>query len=788
MFLSMNWISDFVDLSGLDKLKLINQFSLSTAEVENDIYFKGSDLSGVVVAEIKSVENHPDSKKLHLLKVDAGESELTDVVCGAPNVRVGMKTAFAKVGAKIGEIEIAPRKLAGYLSNGMCCSEKEIGISDDNSGIMEITDDIPNGTDLKSVYAIDDIIFEVDNKSLTNRPDLWGHYGIAREFAALSGRPLKDIGGVDLSKYDSLPKVDMKIEDSLCQRYSCLQVENIKRTVSPVDMRIRLYYCGMRAINFLADLTNYLMLEMGQPMHAFDSRKVEKIRIKRFDTPFTFQTLDGVERNIDENILMICNDNTPVAIAGIMGGLDSEIVDDTTTLTLESATFNAASVRKSTVRLAHRTDASMRYEKCLDPEMTVTAIARFVELLQKYDDGASVVSALTDDYAYHYDNVELKFDKAFVDKYTGIDISNDTIVKTLKSLGFGVELENDSFTVDVPSWRATKDVTMKADIIEEITRIYGYDNFDIHTAVAPLYPVRPSIEKTVEDKIKDLLVKRFSLHELHSYVWSYYDELKAIGLDADGVIKLDGATNPNIETIRRSIIPTQLCQVKSNTSFALRFGIFEIGRVVTGLDENNNCIEKKKLAITLFSKIAPVSVLFYKLRDILEIMSDDIKHKPLTFEAKQAEYPYQHPVNLNRVFCDGVEIGEIGIVYPTVQKKIDKKASIVYAEIDVEAFANIENASIQYIEPSRFPEMEIDLSFISKTFAPISIAIAEAKSPLVKNVYVTDIYEDENDGSKSITTRIVFAHPERTLTKEEVTEVTDKIIATLKEKGIDLKQ
>ena len=788
MFLSMNWISDFVDLSGLDKLKLINQFSLSTAEVENDIYFKGSDLSGVVVAEIKSVENHPDSKKLHLLKVDAGESELTDVVCGAPNVRVGMKTAFAKVGAKIGEIEIAPRKLAGYLSNGMCCSEKEIGISDDNSGIMEITDDIPNGTDLKSVYAIDDIIFEVDNKSLTNRPDLWGHYGIAREFAALSGRPLKNIGGVDLSKYDSLPKVDMKIEDSLCQRYSCLQVENIKRTVSPVDMRIRLYYCGMRAINFLADLTNYLMLEMGQPMHAFDSRKVEKIRIKRFDTPFTFQTLDGVERNIDENTLMICNDNTPVAIAGIMGGLDSEIVDDTTTLTLESATFNAASVRKSTVRLAHRTDASMRYEKCLDPEMTVTAIARFVELLQKYDDGASVVSALTDDYAYHYDNVELKFDKAFVDKYTGIDISNDTIVKTLKSLGFGVELENNSFTVDVPSWRATKDVTMKADIIEEITRIYGYDNFDIHTAVAPLYPVRPSVEKTVEDKIKDLLVKRFSLHELHSYVWSYYDELKAIGLDADGVIKLDGATNPNIETIRRSIIPTQLCQVKSNTSFALRFGIFEIGRVVTGLDENNNCIEKKKLAITLFSKIAPVSVLFYKLRDILEIMSDDIKHKPLTFEAKQAEYPYQHPVNLNRVFCDGVEIGEIGIVYPTVQKKIDKKASIVYAEIDVDAFANIENASIQYIEPSRFPEMEIDLSFISKTFAPISIAIAEAKSPLVKNVYVTDIYEDENDGSKSITTRIVFAHPERTLTKEEVTEVTDKIIATLKEKGIELKK
>ncbi|MBR5544340.1 MAG: phenylalanine--tRNA ligase subunit beta, partial [Clostridia bacterium] len=201
MFLSMNWISDFVDLSGLDKMELIRKFSLSTAEVENEIFFKGSDFSGIVVAEIKSVEDHPKSEKLHLLKVDIGEAELVDVVCGAPNVRVGMKTAFAKVGAKIGEIEIAPRPLAGFMSNGMCCSEKEIGISDDNSGIMDITDDVKNGTDLKDIYEIDDIVFEVDNKSLTNRPDLWGHYGIAREFASLAGRELKPLPQVDLSQY-----------------------------------------------------------------------------------------------------------------------------------------------------------------------------------------------------------------------------------------------------------------------------------------------------------------------------------------------------------------------------------------------------------------------------------------------------------------------------------------------------------------------------------------------------------------------------------------------------------
>lgn len=218
----MNWICDYVDLSGLDKLALIHRFSLSTAEVENEIFMKGSDINGIVVAEIKSVEEHPESRKLHLLKVDIGEAELVDVVCGAPNVAVGLKVPFAKLGAQVGDITIAPRKLAGYTSNGMCCSEKELGISDNNDGLMILDPSYVNGTDIKTLFDIDDIIFEVDNKSLTNRPDLWGHYGIAREFAAISGRKLKPLDCADLNKYSNLPAVDMKIEDPLCQRYSCL--------------------------------------------------------------------------------------------------------------------------------------------------------------------------------------------------------------------------------------------------------------------------------------------------------------------------------------------------------------------------------------------------------------------------------------------------------------------------------------------------------------------------------------------------------------------------------------
>lgn len=784
MFLSMNWISDFVDLKGIDLVELIHRFSLSTAEVENEIFFKGSDISGIIVAQIKSVENHPESKKLHLLKVDTGD-KIVDVVCGAPNVRVGMKTAFAKLGAKIGDITIEPRKLAGYTSNGMCCSEKELGISDDHSGIMEIFEDVKNGTDIKSLYEIDDIIFEVDNKSLTNRPDLWGHYGIAREFAALADRPLKPLPVVDLEQYANLPKVDLEILDPLCQRYSCLQVENVTKNVSPVNMRIRLYYCGMRAINLLADLTNYLMLEMGQPMHAFDSRKVEKIRVRRFDEPFTFKTLDGVERNCDENTLMICNDKTPVAIAGIMGGYDSEIVDDTTTLTLESATFDAVSIRKSTVRLAHRTDASMRYEKCLDPELTVVAIARFIKLLSEIDSGIKVVSSLTDEYKFRYKTVNLNFDKKYVDRYTGINISNDTIVKTLKSLGFEVSLKDDNFSVTVPSWRATKDVTIKADIIEEITRIYGYDNFEVNTTLSPLRPVRESVEKSDEDRIKDILVQKFNLHELHSYLWQSKDELKEIGIEVEDNVKILNATNPNIETIRRSIVPTELCQIKQNSNFANEFGIFEIGRVVDGLTPTGECNEKKMLCITLSSKQKTQEKLYFEMRNILYTLVNNLKHKEIELKPANSKYNYEHPKNYATVIADGNNIGYITLIHPLVSNSIDKKSALVCAEIDMKCLAQVTLGSIEYEEPSKFPEIDIDLSFVTDTYEPIKNAVLQVNSPLVKKISVTDIYKDEK--SKSITVRITFAHKDRTLTMEEVQAVANEIIEILKTKSISLK-
>ena len=789
MFLSMNWIGDFVDLSGLDKKSLIKNFTLSTAEVE-DIIEKGSEISGVVVAKILSVENHPESKKLHLLKVDKGD-EVVDIVCGAPNVREGMKVALAILGGRIGEITIAPRKLAGYTSYGMCCSEAELGISDDNSGLWEITDDIALGTDIKSVYGIDDIIFEVDNKSLTNRPDLWSHYGIAREFATITGRELKCPDLLDASQFDGLPPVAVDVKATeLCYRYSAIKVENVTRKLSPVDMRIRLFYCGSRAINFLADLTNYVMMELGQPMHAFDNAKVDKIEVQTFDQPFKFATLDGIERNIDENMLMITSGNTPVAIAGVMGGDASKIEDDTTSLLLESANFDGVSVRKTTTRLGLRTDSSQRYEKMLDPELCRMATERVLKLICDLDPEARVISSFTDVYAKHYETITLEFDKRYVDRYTGIDIPTETIVKTLTSLGFGLTVEGDKFTAVVPSWRATKDVTIKADIIEEITRIYGYDNFEIFTAESPILPVRKEVIKSSEDRMKDILVKSYRLHEVHSYIWSDIKKNEELGITTPDNVRIINAQTPDHAIIRRSMIPTLLSFVKENKGYSDHFGIFEIGHTVNGLRENGECDEQNKLGVVFFSKMMKEESVFNKMADCITEIVADILHKNPDFVSVEPEFDFAHPVNTFAILVDGEQIGILGVPHPTVVENIDKKAAVAFFEIATEKFANIQVGKQKYEEPSKFPAVEIDVTFAHSPYEmhlPTLMELAKKSADgLLSDMWLQNIY-CEDDNSYATTLRFSFLSRERTLTKQELGTVVEKISAAFAELGIKVK-
>ncbi|MBQ9993310.1 MAG: phenylalanine--tRNA ligase subunit beta [Clostridia bacterium] len=791
MFISMNWISDFVDLKGLDIDNLIHRFTLSTAEVEEVIH-KGENITGVVAGKILTVEDVPKSRKLHMLTVDVGK-EVLNIVCGAPNVRVGMVVPVATIGATVGDFTIGKATLAGCDSYGMCCSAFELGISADHSGLMELPEDTVLGTDIKDIYPIEDVIFEVDNKSLTNRPDLWGHYGIAREFAALSGRKLKPMPTFDCSPYNELPEVPINIIDTEhCYRYSSIKVDNVTVKQSPVYMQIRLFYCGMRAINLLADLTNYLMLEMGQPMHAFDLRKVDKVEVKRFDKPFEFETLDQVTRKIDEDMLMICSGGTPVAIAGIMGGYDSEIADDTTSLLIESANFDGVSVRKSTTRLGLRTDASMRYEKMLDPEMTIPAIERYLNLLNAIDPEAKVISRLTDSYVKKYDTISLEFDKKYVDRYTGINITNAQILKTLRALGFEVEANRGNFKVVVPSWRSTKDVTIKADIIEEITRIYGYDNFEIKTTLSPLFPVRSSMTRVDDFMVKNLLVDRFCMHEVHSYIWSDAKKLKELGIEVEDNVKLLNSINPDQVVLRRAMVPTLLSFIVENKTFGDNFGIFEIGRVADGLTEDGKVNERKHLAIALYSRTKSEKALYLELKDIILYLLSAVKNiTPALTHAEETAHDWQHPVNTNDIRIGEDVIGSFYTLTPSVAATIDKKAAVVCAEIDMYCFSDNEPAALDFTEPSKFPGIDNDISLLldsSHRFGDIAAVIDGYSCDILKGYDVIDIYEDAKLGDKkAVTIRLSYSSAERTLSGDEVFAHTMAITGLLTEKGIPMK-
>lgn len=787
MFVSMNWIRDFVDLDGQDLEKLIQRFTLSTAEVEG-IEYKGSDISNVVVGEIISCEPHPDSDHLHLLKVDAGD-QVYDVVCGAPNARKGIKTAFVKVGGRVGEMEIRSAKLRGQVSNGMCCSAKELGISDDHSGIMELDTDYVNGTDLKSIFPIDDIIFEVDNKSLTNRPDLWGHYGMAREFAALCNKPLKELP-IRECEYtgDALVPVEIRNRD-LVYRYTSVRIENITENISSMQMQIRLYYCGMRAINLLADITNYIMLELGQPMHAFNGDLVSRIVV---DTPkenMKFTTLDGQERDITTDTLMIWDGEKPTGIAGIMGGLDSEIVEDTHSVMLESANFDGVSIRKSASRLGLRTDASARYEKTLDPEMTLAAVKRFIFLLYDADPGIKCTTRITDEYVKKYPEITVDFDKAFIDRYTGIDISSDRIYDTLTSLGFETIRDGDSFKAKVPSFRATKDISMQADIVEEITRIYGYDNFEIKTTLSPIIPAKKTLRRIEEDHIKDLLVKTYGMNEIHTRIWCDPEALKDLGLTPEDNVKLVQASEEKSTGIlRTSMMQCFLPAVMINRNYKTEFGIFEVGRVVTGTRENGEADEHRHLAVCIYTKDRTEKDIYMEAVGLIDSIARELKHKKAAYSKIKPIHAWQHPKNTAQISIDDVNIGVMNTLIPSVRTRIARNASVVCIELDMDKLLSVEPAELEFVEPSIYPAVDYDLSLIipeGTRYENIESVWEDMHIEELISTSVIDIYDA--GPVRSITLRFSFRSPDRTLTGEEVQSHMDAIVKGLAAMDILLK-
>ena len=790
MKVSINWINDYVDLSGIETDELVKRFNLSTAEIEG-VEYKGKDIQNVVFGKVLEVNNHPESNHLHVLKVDVGD-EVLQIVCGAPNVRVGMVTAVCKVGGSVCAGKIKATKLVGIDSFGMCCAEDELGIGADDNGIMDILEPVTIGQNIKEVWPVDDIVLEIDNKSLTNRPDLWGHYGLAREFAAIFDRPLKKMPVDDLKQYEKLPKVSVNIETENCFRYSSIVVRNIEQTKSDRKMAIRLNYTGMRDINLLADLTNYVMLDVGLPMHAFDNKIVEGINVIESDGNITMTTLEGEEHKPPKNAVIIADQNRePVAIAGIKGGLKSGISDETNSVLFEAAVFDYANIRKTSIAIGLITDASQRYEKSLDPELTPVALARILYLLKQLDSKVEVVSSFSDCYKKKYDKVQIELDPKFIGKIVGEDISKEFIVKTLKALEFGVIEKENKLLVDVPSFRATKDISIKEDLVEEVARLYGYDNISPKPLAFDCAPqtIIQSIEYEYDTKL--LLAEKYGANEIHSYLWNYEDFNKQHKIETESYVSLLDSSNAGQSGIRSELVPTLLRTLDDNKNNFETIKVFEIGHVVSGLDEENLCIENKKLAVVFASQKESEFELFSELKTAIVDIGKNIIGIDLMLDQGETS-KFMHPVNSFRVKSRTDDYGYIGVIHPEVKKAIDKRFNVVALEIDFAKLANTRGYAKKIKQISKYQAVDVDYNIVcdkNLIYADLSKILGKFKSKILASTTLVDIYENDLTlpGKKSVTLRFNLSSFDHTLSGEEIEKFRTEFVDFIEKNGLEIR-
>ena len=760
----------------IDFLSIWDKFTIRCAEVEN-VEVKGKDIDGVVVGEIIQCLPHEKSKKLHILTVDVGKEKL-QIVCGAPNAREHIKTAVVKVGGHVCGFEITPRDLVGVTSYGMCCSEEELGFAEKSEGIIELPKEFENGKDIKEYMPyLEDIIVEIDNKSLTNRPDLWGHYGIAREIAAITDHELLplDLATIPTNNKD----LDIKIDNpDLCFRYIGLKLGNITNNTTPLWMQVFLYYAGMRSISLIVDLTNYVMLELGQPMHAFDSRVVKNIEVGLAKDKDKFTTLDGIERNLTKNNLMIKNGKEYFAIAGVMGGLDSEILDDTTSIVLESASFDAASVRKTAISLGLRTEASARYEKSLDPNMCEIATKRFTYLLNEENKDLTFESNMTDNYPTKLVEKKVTLTKKKLARYMGMELDDKIVVKILESLGFKVKVLKEKYDVIVPTYRATKDIEIEEDLIEEIARIYGYENFEMIPLKLDLTFKEHENIFDKEYEVKKYLSTKYNLSEVHTYLWYKTSFLNDIGIDKKGVTLLSKAD----DNILRDDLSISLLEVaQNNLKQVSNLGIYELGTEIVGDDV------KRVLSIVLADDEDNTESIYYKGKEMLTNIIYNFKHKEIVFkENNKCEEYFNKDYGLVGQI-DNKSIVSINIVDNKVSKKIAKKKSIIVLKIDFDAFINLDKENLEYVSPSKYPKVTLDYTIIvglDDKYKDIDLILNGFKSDIIKSRVLFDEYKDEYE--KRYTIRYVVGLDDKTLETNDIQNFQDEFIKYVKANNIGI--
>lgn len=770
MKISCNRLKKYIRNSEkIDFISIWETFTIRVAEVEA-IEIKGQDHENVVVAKIVECKTHPTKEKYHLLKVDNGE-KILDILCGAPNVKAGMTVPLVNVGGKVSGFTILEKEIAGCKSEGMLLAMDELGIGEDHAGIMELSDDYVIGGNLSDYLPINDIIVEIDNKSLTNRPDLWGHYGIAREIAAITNQELIPLEVSEI--VNDQEDIDIKILSDYCLRYTGLKVENITNHQTPYDLQIFLSYVGMRSISLIVDLTNLIMLELGMPMHAFDANHVEKIEVGLAKDQDKFTTLDGVERTLTKENLMIKSNDEYYAIAGVIGGKDSEIANETNSIVLESAVFDATNVRKTATSLGLRTEASTRFEKSLDPNLCEKVIKRYVYLLKELDSNIKISSNLTDRYQTKLVNPKINLSKTKLFMYLGKELDDEAVAKILEALEFKVIIKKDHYEVTVPTFRATKDISIEEDLIEEISRIYGYEN------VEPV-PLRVELtanmlEKDYDDiqELKMYLSSKYNLNEVHTYLWEKTYILNKLGIEVDNP-EVIGRAEDNI--LRKDLLGSLLDVVVTNSKKLDKLGIYEVG---TAIDQNNN---KRLLSIMLMDDDKEIKKTYYKLKNIiynLFLVSKNIKPE---FKEITLNDLFHQTLSLG-VFVNEQLYGKIGVI----EKSLIKKKCLLYAEIDLDLFLGLVKEEIIYDKLSKYPGALLDYTVITPkdySYNKIEEIVNNFTSDILRNCEFVGLFENETE--KRYTFRYTVGLFDRTLTGEDLENYKQEYINFIKTNNLEI--
>ena len=843
MKLSYRWLNEYIKINDIDPQEIAHRLTMCTSEIES-VEEIGGGLKGVVVGKIMEVKPHPDSDHLFLTRVDVGK-EVLPIVSGAPNTAKDTHVPVALIGAQLpGGMKVKRAKLRGAESHGVVCSERELGVSEDHSGLWILdgedldTQKLRPGTPVEELFPTHDYIIEIDNKSINNRPDLWGHYGFVREIAAIFGRepapllPPETIERIVRGGKGDKVKVEILDED-LCPRYTAIALKGIGIEKSPYVIRRRLSTLGVRPISNIVDITNYVMLLTGQPLHAFDAKQIagRQIIVRRARKNELVTTLDAVERKCSEETLLITDPEKAVAVAGVMGGLNSEIDGTTDEIIIESANFNATSIRRTAVRLGLRTEASNRFEKSLDPELALYGLAASAFMVLELVPGASLSSPLADAYPGKPERRVISINCGWVSRLLGIPVEKDRIVDILHLLQFDVDVSGgEELKVGIPSFRATKDVTIPQDLVEEIGRIYGYDNIEPALPSIEAIPPRRVDLLTFTRELKTLMAGDISFTELYTY--SFIEDSVAVLFygSTGSFVKLRNPVSTEMSGLRRSLVPNLFAAIERNSAYRDEFSVFEVGSVYaprhgvthegdekveaaslkgTGLPD-----ERQNLAGLVLGKTGEEGseVLFFDLKGRLEKLFERLGLWDVVFAPHRELNAYATRFNLDAVgtsdvfhpgrcalLCSGETcFGVLSELNPKLLKRIGTDFHLyrsVFFEIEIGLLLDLvmQHRQRKRYEPvPRFPEVVLALAVVVDEHIPlreVQSFIESFQSELIGRVEIFDVYRGKplDEGMKSLAFNVYYRRHDRTLTEREANEVHERIARKIREHGWDLR-